>query len=139
MNTATLLESIDLSPTLLEDRAAYLKAVRQGISGRLLKEIVRVFGERELLIKLLNTSSANLNRFYKAEPLSSFQSESVLDLLKIFNLTMDVFGDEEKAKIWLHSNVFALNGECPIDLCDTFEGRSLVKECLQAIDYGEFV
>ena len=138
MNTATLLESLDLTPTLLEDRVAYIKTVRRGLPGQLVQELVRVSGERELLIKLLNTSSANLNRFYKTELLNPYQTESLLDLLKIFDLTISVFGNGEQAKIWLHSNVPALNGESPINLCDTFEGRNLVRESLQAIEYGEF-
>ncbi|MGL5795707.1 MAG: antitoxin Xre/MbcA/ParS toxin-binding domain-containing protein [Waterburya sp.] len=29
-------------------------------------------------------------------------------------------------------------GEYPINLCDTFEGRKLVREALRAIEYGEF-
>jgi putative toxin-antitoxin system antitoxin component (TIGR02293 family) len=135
---ALLLESVNLSPTLLENRLAYIQAVRQGIPGKIVQQIIQTSGERELFIKLLSTSNANLNRFYKAELLTKVQSEGVLDTLKVFSQAIDVFGDEEIAKEWLHTRIPALNGEYPIELCDTFAGRSLVKECLQAIEYGEF-
>lgn len=138
MKIASLLESVDLSPTLLENRVAYIQAVRQGVSGKLVQQMIQLSGERELFIKLLSTSAANLSRFYRAEPLTKVQSEGVLDTLKVFSQAIDVFGNEEIAKEWLHSRVRALNGEYPIELCDTFEGRSLVRECLQAIEYGEF-
>ena len=139
MQISSLLESYNLSPNLLENREAYIRAVRKGISGQIVQEIIRDSGERELFIKILSTSTANLSRFYRAEPLTQNQSESVLDILKIFSQARDVFGSEEIAKEWLHTRVPALNGEFPIELCDTFEGRSLIKECLSSIEYGEFV
>lgn len=139
MQISSLLESYNLSPNLLENREAYIRAVRKGISGQIVQEIIRDSGERELFIKILSTSTANLSRFYRAEPLTQSQSESVLDILKIFSQARDVFGSEEIAKEWLHTRVPALNGEFPIELCDTFEGRRLIKECLSSIEYGEFV
>lgn len=139
MQISSLLESHNLSPNLLENREAYIRAVRMGISGEIVREIVRDSGERDLFIKILSTSTANLSRFYRADPLTQSQSESVLDTLKVFAQARDVFGSEEIAREWLHTRVPALNGEFPIELCDTFEGRNLIKECLSTIEYGEFV
>ena len=64
MSIASLLENSELSPTLLSDRGEYLKALRQGISGAIIKEAINELGERDLFISLLETTSANLNRFY---------------------------------------------------------------------------
>ena len=52
-------------PAILSDRGAFIKAVRQGISGLVVKEAIIVSGERDLFIRLLETTSANLNRFYR--------------------------------------------------------------------------
>ena len=138
MNIASLLKDSDLSPTLLENRGEYIQAVRQGIPGKIVELAVKALGERDLFVRLLSTSSGNLNRFYHSQPLTRVQSEGVLDTLKVFNEAISVFNDEDIAKEWLHTSIPALDGELPINLCDTFEGRRLVRESLAAIEYGEF-
>ena len=138
MNIASLLKDSDLSPTLLEDRGAYIQAVRKGVPGKIVEQAVKALGERELFVRLLSTSSGNLNRLYHSKLLTRVQTEGVLDTLKVFNKAIDVFGDENIAKEWLHTAIPALDGELPINLCDTFEGRRLVREALEAIEYGEF-
>ena len=138
MNIALLLKNSDLSPTLLEDRGEYIQAVRQGIPGKIVELAVKALGERDLFVRLLSTSSGNLNRFYHSQLLTRVQSEGVLDTLKVFNEAISVFNDEDIAKEWLHTSIPALDGELPINLCDTFEGRRLVRESLAAIEYGEF-
>ena len=138
MNISTLLAKSDLSPSILENRGEYIRTVRKGVSGKIIQEVVRASGERDLFIRLLNTSSANLNRFYHQKVLTQVQTEGVLDTLKVFCQAIAVFEDADIAKEWLHSNIPALDGEMPIELCDTFEGRKLVRESLQAIEYGEF-
>ncbi|WP_052056029.1 antitoxin Xre/MbcA/ParS toxin-binding domain-containing protein [Myxosarcina sp. GI1] len=138
MNIALLLKTSDLNPKILEDRGAYIQAVRQGVSGKIVEQAVKALGERELFVRLLSTSSGNLNRLYHSKLLSKVQTEGVLDTLKVFDEAINVFGDENLAKEWLHTSIPALNGESPVSLCDTFEGRKLVRETLSAIEYGEF-
>ena len=138
MNIALLLKDSELSPTILEDRSEYIQTVRQGISGKIVERAVKVLGEREFFVRLLSTSSGNLNRLYRSPSLSRVQTEGILDTLKVFDKAINVFGNEEIAKEWLHTSIPALDGELPLDLCDTFEGRRLVKESLEAIEYGEF-
>jgi putative toxin-antitoxin system antitoxin component (TIGR02293 family) len=138
MNISELLEGANLSPTLLEDRTAYIQAIRRGISGEIVKQAVQALEERELFINLLNTNSANLSRFYHQKLLTKMQSEGILDTLRVFQDAITVFENEQLAKEWLHTRIPALAGEYPINLCDTFEGRKLVREALQAIEYGEF-
>lgn len=138
MDIALLLKDSDLSPTLFEDRGAYIQAVRKGIPGKIVELAVNALGERDLFVRLLSTSSGNLNRFYHSQLLTRVQSEGVLDTLKLFNKAINVFGDQDIAKEWLHTSIPALDGELPINLCDTFEGRRLVEEALEAIEYGEF-
>ncbi len=138
MNISLLLKDANLSPNLLENRAEYIKAVRQGISGTIVKQAVQLLDERDLFVRLLNTNSANLSRFYHQKVLNRIASEGVLDTLRVFQDAIAVFEDTDIAKEWLHTRIPALAGEYPIDLCDTFEGRKLVRETLQAIEYGEF-
>lgn len=138
MSIASLLENSELSPTLLSDRREYLKALRQGISGAIIKEAINELGERDLFISLLETTSANLNRFYHKKKLPRSAAEGILDTLRVIQDAVAVFGDMAVAHEWLHTSIPALAGEVPISLCDTFEGRKIVKESLKAIEYGEF-
>lgn len=138
MDIASLLENANLSSNLLEDRRAYIQAVRKGISGAIVQQAIKVLGERELFIRLLDTNSANLSRFYHQKKLAKIASEGILDTLRVFQDAVNVFEDVELAREWLHTRIPALAGEYPINLCDTFEGRKLVRESLRAIEYGEF-
>lgn len=133
-----LLQDIDISPAVLSDRGAFIRAVRQGIPGTVVRQAVQVVGDRELFVRLLDTTSANLSRFYRKKTLTRADSEDVLDTLRVFREAVTVFEDEGIAREWLHARVPALAGERPIDLFDTSEGRSLVRESLRAIEYGEF-
>lgn len=138
MNVVAVLQSANVSPSVLSDRQGFIQAVRRGVPGLLVKEAVIALDAREMFIRLLDTTSANLNRFYRKKTLSRTDSEEVLDALRVFQDAVAVFEDEDIAQEWLHTRIAALAGERPVDLCDTFEGRALVRESLRAIEYGEF-
>ncbi|MEO0801068.1 MAG: antitoxin Xre/MbcA/ParS toxin-binding domain-containing protein [Cyanobacteria bacterium J06642_2] len=138
MSIATMLSEVDVSPAVLNDRGAFIHAVRRGIPGAVVQQAIAIVGDRELFVRLLDTTSANLSRFYRKKTLTRADSEDVLDTLRVFQEAVTVFEDEEIAREWLHTRIPALTGERPIDLFDTSEGRSLVRESLRAIEYGEF-
>jgi putative toxin-antitoxin system antitoxin component (TIGR02293 family) len=49
-----------------------------------------------------------------------------------------VFGDKEKAKIWLQRPNSRLSGQRPIDLLKDDSGAAVVREILEQIDHGIF-
>ncbi len=61
-------------------------------------------GNRELFIRLLNTTSANLNRYYHKKVLSPSDSEEVLDTLRVYRAAVRIFGNETMAREWLATN-----------------------------------
>lgn len=138
MNIATLLQTVNIPPAVLTDRGAFIQAVRRGIPGQLVKQAITTLGERELFIRLLNTTSANLSRVYRKKTLTRIDSEEVLDTLRMYQEAVTVFEDQSMVQEWLHTSIPALAGERPVDLCDTFEGRALIRESLRAIEYGKF-
>lgn len=133
-----LLEEENLPPSLLKNKIEYIQTVNQGISGNIVKQAVKQLDQRDLFVRLLETDSANLSRFYSKKTLTRSQSEGILDFLRLFQKATEVFDNSDLAKEWLQTRLPVLNGECAIDLCDTFEGRKLVTETLDAIEYGEF-
>lgn len=141
-DTKTLGETVaemGLPQDVYTDPWVYIRTVREGVSGRLLQKAVSALpSDREVFVRLLETSSGNLHRYFKRKSLGRAQSEQVLDTLKVFIEAEKVFGDREIANDWLHTPVPVLSGSRPIELFDTFAGRSLVRETLRKISFGEF-
>ncbi|MDD9961916.1 MAG: DUF2384 domain-containing protein [Gammaproteobacteria bacterium] len=131
-------DGVGISPAVFDDRSAFVKASRRGLPGAVVKQAVNALGHRELIVRLLGTTAGNLSRFYRRRALAPMQSEALLDLLRVFVLAAAAFGSREKGDQWLVTQVPAMGGERPVDLCDTFEGRALVREALHKIEYGEF-
>ena len=123
---------------VFDDQTSYIRTVREGLSGSTLKRVILRFGHREAFVDALGETSANFSRLYTRKRLKKDQSESVLEFIRIFKKTEEVFGDVESAKLWLESDNTALGGETPLALFDTFEGRKLVFEVLRKIEFGEF-
>ncbi|WP_163574444.1 antitoxin Xre/MbcA/ParS toxin-binding domain-containing protein [Halomonas faecis] len=130
---------VRVPPAVYRDKVAFIQTVREGISGSVVKQAIHALGDnRELFVRLLETTPGNLHRFYKRKALSRTDSEEVLDVLRVYYQTSKVFGDRDKALRWLNTSIPALSGEKPLDLFDTFEGRQLVREVLRKVEYGEF-
>jgi putative toxin-antitoxin system antitoxin component (TIGR02293 family) len=49
-----------------------------------------------------------------------------------------VFGDREKAEVWLRRPNSQLSGQRPIDLLKDDSGVAVVREILEQIDHGIF-
>ena len=132
------IEGIDVSAAAFVDRPAFIEAVRTGLRGEVVKQTLDVVGYRDLIVRLLGTTSANLHRVYRRKTLGQAQSEALLDTLRVFDHAERTFAGLVRAREWLETALPALGGERPIDLCDTFEGRRLVRDSIRRIEYGEF-
>jgi len=127
-----------LNNILQQDKAALLKIVSQGIDGAIVREMVRSQPNyRNILVSALGTTSSNLSRLYNKQ-LNKQQSEEIVDFLKVQQQALIVFEQQDIANEWLATKIPALGNEIPNNLLDTFIGRSLVSDALDAIRYGEF-
>jgi putative toxin-antitoxin system antitoxin component (TIGR02293 family) len=68
--------------------------------------------------------------------LTTSESDRVLRLERISEMACRVFGNPEKARRWLRSEIIALNGVRPIELLETESGAHEVEQELIRIDYG---
>lgn len=132
------LEGIDIPPAAFADPLAFIEAVKSGLSGEVIRQAVDVVGHRELFVRLPGTTSGNLRRLYRRKTLGSGTSEALLDVLCVVAGAVAVFGTLGQADEWLDTEMVALGGQRPIDLCDTFEGRGLVRDAIRKIEYGDF-
>ncbi|MCY3839805.1 MAG: DUF2384 domain-containing protein [Gammaproteobacteria bacterium] len=132
------MEGIDVSPVALVDQSAFIRTARLGLPGNVVRQAVGLLGHRELFVQLLGTTAGNLNRYYRRKTLGQAQSEALLDTLRLVSQAAATFGDLERASEWLDTALPGLGGQRPFDLCDTFEGRGIVRNAIRRIEYGEF-
>ena len=134
-----LFESLGLAADALSNQAKYIHFVREGISGEVVKRAVALFGNRDLIVRILGTTSSNLSRYYRVKKMNRVDSEEMLDTIRLYGQALRVFGDMNKAKEWIQTPLPAFSGERPEALFDTFEGRNWVSQVLRKIECGEFV
>lgn len=59
-----MLGDIGLPLDVYADQVAFIRAVREGLSGRVLQKAVNALrGDRDVFVRLLETDSGNLHRF----------------------------------------------------------------------------
>ena len=131
------IEGIGVPSAAFVDQAAFIRTVRAGLSGEVVKQAIDAIGHRDFFVRLLGTTSGHLSRLYGRKSLGAARTEGLLDTLRIFAAAA-AFGGLERAQDWLDTALPALGGDRPIDLCDTFEGRRLVREIIRKVEYGEF-
>ncbi len=134
-----ILASLGLNVDKLANPGKYIRTIREGISGDVVKRAVKIFDNRELIVRILGTTSSNLSRYYRVKKMNRGDSEEILDTIRFYNQAMNVFGNLEKTRTWIKTSTPALAGEKPEALLDTFEGRKWVSQVLRKIEYGEFV
>lgn len=138
-NANGMMAALSLPGDVYTNPASFIRTVRQGLPGLVLKQAIQeLSADRDVFVRLLETDSGNLHRFYKRKALGRAQSEEVLDTVKLYIEAGQVFGNREVSHVWLHTGMTALSGSRPVDLLDTFAGRELVRQALRKISYGEF-
>jgi putative toxin-antitoxin system antitoxin component (TIGR02293 family) len=94
------------------------------------------------IAEVLDVAPKTISRWAKSKKSSGLISEQKADSLEILEslltLGKDVLGSDDELNRWLHSPVFALDGNKPIDLIKTESGRRRVEEVLHQIEHGIF-
>ncbi len=132
------IESLGLHADDLTNQREYIRTVREGIPGDVVRRTVKIFNNRELIVRILRTTSSNLSRYYRIKKMNRVDSEEMLDTIRLYFQALGVFGEMDKVKEWVKTSTPALAGETPEALFDTFEGRNLISQILRKIEYGEF-
>ncbi|MGI9286849.1 MAG: antitoxin Xre/MbcA/ParS toxin-binding domain-containing protein [Pseudomonadales bacterium] len=133
------IQGVAVPAAVFADHATFIEATRTGLPGAVVKQAVDALGHRDLFVRLLETTTGNLSRFYRRKALNAYHSEGILDTLRVFSKAIRVFDDPDIACEWLDTRIPALGGQRPITLCDTFEGRDMVQTALRKIEYGELI
>ncbi len=116
-----------------------IRLSRLGIKKNTLKHLSGYLGiTLEQLGNLLHTSHRNLQRKDENELLDSYKSEKVLELSSLVSRGVEVIGNDEDFKEWLHSPILALGNRKPLDFLDTSFGIQMVLKVLGRLEMGVF-
>lgn len=64
------------------------------------------------------------------------ESDRAARVARVIALAERTFGNQDKARHWLHKNLVSLDGRSPIDLTQTAAGTRLVEDVLAKIAWG---
>ncbi len=88
----------------------------------------------------LGLSSRSLNRYLiQNKTFSPIYSEKIIELIEVFKLGLEVFGDQNSFNQWLNTPNFALGKIKPFKLLKTSYGKELVISELTGISHGILV
>src|SRR6266516_5448266 len=92
----------------------------------------------EQLAAKLALSRSTLQRRKANGRLSPDESDKVMRFARLLEHATDVFGDIEKARVWLKHPQYGLGGAVPLDYAETEIGAREVDNLLGRIDYGVY-
>lgn len=89
--------------------------------------------------EFLGLSERSLQRYKKdKKSFDRLHSDRIIEIVRVLNKGVEVFGNEEKFAIWMNSKIIALGGIKPRELLDSSIGIKILDDELTAIDYGLF-
>lgn len=122
----------------LQDKMLMIQVIREGIPYSLFELIQgqTPFTE-ENWAKMLDISTKSLQRYKQSnKSFKPIQSEKIIEIAEVTQLGVEVFGEMEKFKLWLHTPNFSLGKMRPVDLLNDSYGKELVMTELTHINHG---
>lgn len=126
----------------LEDRMLLIQSIRLGIPYSFFEwiQVYAPFSESDWA-DFLDISTKSLQR-YKAAPHHLFKpihSEKIIEIAEVTKVGLEVWGDIEKLKHWLHTPNYAFGNLRPMELLKDSYGKDLVLGELTRISHGILV
>jgi putative toxin-antitoxin system antitoxin component (TIGR02293 family) len=116
-----------------------LNYIKQGVQKSVLNKTMQAIGfSLEDMAAILHTTDRTLRRYTDKTKLNTEQSERVLELAKLYSYGESVFGDLENFKLWMNSNIQALNNQTPKSFLDTSLGIQLITNCIGRLEHGVY-
>jgi putative toxin-antitoxin system antitoxin component (TIGR02293 family) len=78
------------------------------------------------------------HRRARREPLSRDESDKLARVVRIFDLTVRVFAEADRAREWLNKPKKRFTNRTPLEMLQTETGGRLVEEMLGQIEHGMF-
>ena len=140
MDEQWVLSDLDVSYHAMDDARliGLIDKVRQGISFKAFLNLVDrgPFSIFEWS-SFLHLSERTLQRYRKEEKrFDPIHSEKIVEITMLYNLGIEIFGDQKRFDNWLESENIALGHKKPKDFLDSTFGIGLLKDELTRIEQG---
>lgn len=117
----------------------HVNAVRDGLPYSLLELLQAVADlSAAATAKVLGIPERTLARRKKEGKLTAEESDRLDRVQRVVNLGIQVLGDDEKLRLWIHAPNRGLGGVVPLDLLDTDYGVRAVEDVLRRLEYGNY-
>lgn len=121
-----------------KDVIYFITIVRKGINYSVFYALVKKtpfsLGEWSRFLNMSERTMQRHKRYKKS--FDPIYSEKILQITLVYNLGIDVFGDDNKFNTWLETQNLALGGGKPKELLDNGFGIGLLKDELTRIEHG---
>ena len=115
------------------------RAVERGVPLAALDEFSKYSGiPPKSLLETVIPARTLKHRRERKEPLSIDESDRLARVARLYEFTVRVFGNPEKARQWLLTPFDRFQGRSALDLLRTSAGAQVVEETLYQIDEGVF-
>jgi putative toxin-antitoxin system antitoxin component (TIGR02293 family) len=125
---------------LESDILALIHKIRAGVSFALFEHIVRLspFTIQDWSA-FLHLSERSMQRYKKDQKnFDALQSEKIVEISRLYQRGINVFGNNQKFNLWLESPSVALGGYTPKSFLDSSIGIQLIQDELGRIEHGIF-
>ena len=121
------------------DNYGYLHIIKDGVDASVLKDFMKLSNIHiDLMADILHLNSRTLRRIGEQDLLNSHISEKLVELIRLYKLGHEVFGDVIVFNTWMDRKIKGLGYTRPLDIIDSSIGIDIVTEELQRIMYGVY-
>jgi putative toxin-antitoxin system antitoxin component (TIGR02293 family) len=116
-----------------------LQTVESGVSVATMANFVAASGlQFRDIYDIVIPARTLKHRKSRKEPLTADESDKLARLIRIYDHTVRVLGNMDKALHWLHKPLRRFAGRTPLQMLRTEFGARMVEEMLGQTDYGMF-
>ena len=113
--------------------------IERGVSITLLEEFSAYSGiAMKNLLEVVIPARTLKHRRQRQEPLNLDESDRLARVARLYELSVKIFGDPEKARRWLTKPKIIFEERSPLSMMHTEVGGNCVEEMLYQIDEGVF-
>ena len=116
-----------------------LESVESGVPVEMMTSFVAASGvELKELYDIVIPARTLKHRRSRRQALSPDESDKLARLIRVFDQAVAVFGEKEKARLWLQRPKKRFDERTPLQMLRTEFGGRMVEEMLGQIDEGMF-
>ncbi len=122
-----------------EDKHIFLDIIRKGLDYTVLDDFMLLADlHLDEMADLLHINSRTIRRMSTSEPINTDLSEKLIDLIRLYKLGHEVFGDTLVFNQWMKRNISGIGHARPIDIVDTAIGVEIVSDELNRLAFGVY-